>query len=243
MPQTDKWFKDYVVFTGIIALINFLVLIVIWLQRVVMTAQLTTVQKQLTEMQMMREQTVEQMKNASNQTRDLIQQNADQVAAAQSSAAAAKETVEAMRRSIRLDQRAWLSIEQVTVSGLKFEGRLEISIKITNTGRTPAKHANLGMNVDPVENGKEPRFYFADPTGGSAVIFPKGEYSNFGVLNCTPENLKKILSGEIVVWVYGKIVYEDIFGSKHWLKFCYSMNAQQETFNIHTEHNETDDNE
>jgi len=164
--------------------------------------------------------------------------------AAKESADAAKKTVETMQRFERINQRAWLSIKDISYVERPFAGghRLQVDVGVTNTGRTPAKNANLGLNVEAVEKNREPAFNFPDPTGSSAVIFPNGDYGNSGLFNLSRDNWQHVLNGELRVWAYGKVIYNDIFGLHHWIRYCYVFDPRN-LFALHGQHNEIDDNE
>lgn len=148
VQQTDAWFKGYVIFTAVIAAINFLVLIVIWLQRKEMQSQrdamrdqVIAMKNQLTEMQTAREQTIEQMKNASAQTGDIVRQGAAQVAALNISANIATKTADAAQRSAKA---AELTAQRFT----QIEGaRIIVKIEWSPTGNLMYGDGSDGMTT------------------------------------------------------------------------------------------------
>lgn len=84
-PQSDRWFKVYVISSIAIAAINFGVLFVIWRQRKemqgqrgIMAGQLTVMEHQLQEMKIAREETAVQAEEAGEKTEQLIQHASDQ---------------------------------------------------------------------------------------------------------------------------------------------------------------------
>ena len=241
-PQPESgWFIGYVVATLIIAVINFGMLVVIWRQKNVMAGQLN-------EMQKAREQTdsliaqaaaqVEQMKSAGEQTAKLISHAESQVAALQTSANAAKASTDAMR----LEQRAWISINKILCKKGDNFSPFRVEIKLGNTGRTPAKRVAAKTEIILEAAGKIPIFTFIDPEGsGQTLIFPNGEQQTY-VSADLHANASNIANGKKIIWVYGKVTYQDISNVAHWIKFCFYFEPEDNGFYAHLEHNDIDSN-
>jgi hypothetical protein len=227
-----------------------------------MNGQLEQMKHQVNEMQTAREQTIAQMTNSGIQTDELIEHASNQAEAllnvaefsltharaatitaeaTTKAAEAAQANVKAMERSQRLAERAWLSPDIIEAT-LDSNGLFKVWVKTINTGRTPAIKANLGMNITPSNSDTIPIFTFPDPTGFSTVIFPNSDWRNFIDGTFSDIALRKVHNGEIIVWINGKVIYEDIFGRAHWVKFCYRMRMPDRVCLAHSEHNEIDNN-
>ncbi len=142
---------------------------------------------------------------------------------------------------MRLDQRAWVAVHGI---GGSFEvGKpWDIRIFLADTGKTPAINARLSCNVELTQ--KESDIIFnAQAYGPSTVIAPSNS-GTFCVLwpnesepdptvhQSLGQEVKDRFSKRIVTaFVYGSVLYDDIYGSHHWLVFCRSMGPDGQTWN------------
>jgi hypothetical protein len=67
----------------------------------------------------------------------------------------------------------------------------------------------------------------ASPT----VLFPGAILKGAGVTAgpVSADDIKKLRSGELAIYVYGEVFYSDIYGKKHFTQFCTFARASQST--------------
>jgi hypothetical protein len=155
-------------------------------------------------------------------------------------------------QALHLDQRAW-------VSAKSFGGQPEIGkawkvvVSIKNTGKTFGKNFRIAATMAHKELADaDPDFErrigdIVKPHPSlRGVIAPNDEVQ---IIVSAPEvmtndALNYFKSPTIVVLVFGKIFYSDIFGCDHWTTFCYQWMPDGTSWNAYGNgsYNETDDN-
>jgi hypothetical protein len=138
---------------------------------------------------------------------------------------------------MRKDQRAWI---QVTLEGsvaTVANTTPSISIVLGNTGKTPATHVVGDFYIEIVPNGQDPRFEASilHTTMTSGAIFPNapqettvvrarpkvGGNSDEGEGDPLTENeMASLNDGKSWIAIYGRVAYQDVFHSNHWINFC-----------------------
>jgi len=106
----------------------------------------------------------------------------------QSAAGSASKSINVTQQAIRLDQRAWVAVEKITVNSPTLEANKEFEVELThkNTGKTPAKNVILITRWDSVFKGMKLN-YATEATERSnltangrtmsrALIAPNAEY-------------------------------------------------------------------
>lgn len=159
--------------------------------------------------------------------------------AAQRSASAAEKTAEAAQKNVatataalnatierdQRDQRAWVGIEKMNLIKREVaEGRVGFTINIQNTGKTPGLRATprIRYSRTPVKDLGD--FDFPPKVIESSVYAP-GVASRqlFFFLPEEAFNGQEVdlfYAGKLPVYIYGAIDYEDVFGKKHFTRFC-----------------------
>jgi hypothetical protein len=135
-----------------------------------------------------------------------------------------KDLASLSEKSLRIDQRAWISY---TVQSFPNPGVAPVDqpffvhFEFKNSGRTPARnvkacYAYTFLSRETIPDFKCPKI------GDIGNIFPQG--SSYSDLLVSPKFDKsdrdKILDGSYRLWVYGRVQYSDVFGVDHWLQFC-----------------------
>ncbi|HXM95758.1 MAG TPA: hypothetical protein VOA64_16150 [Candidatus Dormibacteraeota bacterium] len=163
-----------------------------------------------------------------------------QLKIAQTQANAAQESVKAIQRQMRQDQRAWMTISSGNTDFAKKtveskEVLVTIPITITNTGKTPAKRVVTEIVVENVSMSKAPSFSYvvARTTDVGGAILPNAahqiavqplefvpETKEFRTKPLSDLEYQELLAGKSYMATYGRIEYKDVFGVKHWFKFC-----------------------
>lgn len=146
------------------------------------------------------------------------------------------------------DQRAWVGVDSIT-GNVELGKPLIVTVQYRNTGKSPALKLITIASVEPVDKGKEPSFTYEPNLAGvlsSTVLQPNAIYRNIlnagGATNIavTQVGYDRIRSGDLVVFVYGKLTYEDIFSRSHRTTFCVYLDPIGKTWNTYKGYNEVD---
>ncbi len=248
----ERWIQIYIAITGVLALIGLGGL-------GVMRRQLREMREGRRQTDALIKRAIEQssaIKDAAEQTDRLIEQAieqantaAEQAKAASMAACAAKtsaenfaqvagssvQSVHLAQEAMRLEQRAWVFVTETRASELQVSRPLSITIGFKNTGRTPARNVQIAAHLDPLPKGQvpEPRL---DKTQNRGVIPPNGTLfvtistGRKHAEGVTEQGLEAITSGELIVWVYGTVTYDDIFETRQATMFCYMLHPDGKTF-------------
>jgi len=143
--------------------------------------------------------------------------------------------------ALHLDQRAWIDVS-FGMPVLKENSPISVPITVTNTGKTAAKTFEGYIVIASVKREDEPLFGGLDKPGEGRVpmrvgillpnrptsvmfVAVKPGTQNREQVFLTPSLNQEIQNGQSVILAYGRINYTDIFGTKHWIKFCGSHGA------------------
>jgi hypothetical protein len=130
--------------------------------------------------------------------------------------------------SQRLDQRAWVIVDNYSPTPLKAGEPFGIMVNFKNTGRTPARQMIGWTALDPLPRGKSPTFKqrrqilggTLPPNGGSHHVTAFQNTEEKQVAPLTEASVAAIMRGETVLWIYGGYTYSDVFGASHWMQYC-----------------------
>jgi hypothetical protein len=184
---------------------------------------------------------------ANNSSAIIAQQGIAQHALAESQKSVDK-SLGATIDNFHLDQRAWIAAMQVAGKP-ELDKPLEIIVTVKNTGKTFAKEfTNIAIS-EPVPRGKRPDFAKGGKQRDSvSVIAPNGEYLMrlYPIKGSPTEKLNQfdfdaLTSGDITLFVHGRLIYNDIFGCPHWTTFCTKM-TRSFLWESCSVHNDADDN-
>lgn len=132
----------------------------------------------------------------------------------------------ARERVVRMEFRAYLSIAEFEITSFSEGKQLEYMIYIKNTGKTPAQNIRV---VGGCKNYR-PDVYINDfdslnntnpvitsvATGGDiefhVVVSPD--------IDLTEKYINEITNGIYPLYILGTINYEDVFGDKHYTRYC-----------------------
>jgi hypothetical protein len=158
--------------------------------------------------------------------------------AAKDAARISDDTLKFNEQSVRLDQRPWIGIDKFNV--VKNGDTLRFSAVIKNYGRTPALRVvdDHDMKVLPIPQGEfqtSPRFMFGTLVPGGQFDLTWERVSLEGAL------AHDIREGNKGVYVFGKVWYDDVWGSHHYFEFCQIMQKGGEGLNSCAHNHGTDD--
>jgi len=183
----------------------------------------------------------------------------DAARAAENSAAHSKQSLDAAIEQNRLDQRAWIGIEDVKAPDAISAGPpIVFAVNIKNSGKTPALNLKMFTIIGrayPPDELNDLDFQAAD-TGSNYAHAPgtmmPGTFAHVLVQTehpMTETRVADIRSGKEVIYIWGTIRYEDIFQHQHATKFCVVgserlINTEKGTFTLDfsecTRHNDAD---
>jgi hypothetical protein len=172
--------------------------------------------------------------------------------AATKAAKAAEDSVAFAKENAHLDQRAWVAA--IDIKGTPEVGKIfTVNVTAKNSGKTFAKNFRMAVVVEPITETNEPNFSLEESAEAQkepnvSILEPNGEYVTNTELRkerppheITKEDLDRIRSGELKIFVHGKLTYDDIFGCAHWTTFCVRLKSDLRYANYGT-HNDADDN-
>src|SRR5215813_9288090 len=251
-PPLDRWFLVYVIFTAALGLMGLSGLGLVYRQ----LREMTEARKQTDSLIKRAIEQSSALTDSAEQTDRLIQQAiqqsntaAEQARTANMAACAAKTSAESFgqiagtsaqslqfaQETMRLEQRAWVFVTETRVSDLHAGKPLGIVVGFKNTGRTPAKNVQIANCIEVLPKGQVPEPNLEKtqsrgiipPNGTLFVTIGAGRKNAEGV---TDRGLRGIMSGELVVWVYGTTTYEDVFENRQATMFCYMLQPDGKTF-------------
>ena len=160
-------------------------------------------------------------------------------------------TVHEFNKQTELDQRAWIGLQGV--DGFPKAGEeLRVSPRYINTGKTMALHVRRQANwtilwhedrFKPIWDGRhEPNV-----SGGYAVSnlvpnLPMTQHLHDPRRGnqISQRDYNWINEGDLVLYVYGRVCYDDIFQKPHWIHFCDFYNPDDNTYSSCEIYNEID---
>jgi hypothetical protein len=129
-----------------------------------------------------------------------------------------------MRKATKLDQRAWLGVEDIPGAARIGEFFAAV-VHIKNTGKTPAINTRWGATLDPRNTEPDVAMDCISAMNKThrGVVAPGGMLSipakaePWGRLN--KDSLQTL--GNKLIYIHGCVLYDDIFAEhSHWLTFC-----------------------
>jgi hypothetical protein len=132
-------------------------------------------------------------------------------------------TVCVMMRTARTQLRAYLSVEPDGINPYKGQNYLISHIKIRNNGQIPARDVSVYSAIDRDTNGQRKAFDLGAVTAAKTAVQPRAKMRvGTGAWNipAASDRQKELeLNGWLYVW--GKVTYNDSYGTQRWTKFCH----------------------
>jgi voltage-gated potassium channel Kch len=133
-----------------------------------------------------------------------------------------------------MDQRAWVGPVEMVEPQIREGHTLVFEIIVTNSGKTLARKVSTNVMTKsfpvgarfipeyPVGKGRQPH------EGGAIVVFPgmKVSLTTPPIETLTKEAIEALRTNRIVLYIFGKITYEDVFGKSHLTTFCYFLRPE-----------------
>ena len=145
--------------------------------------------------------------------------------ASEKSATTAAGSVTASQQSFRDDQRAWVGLENFSLTSFE-QGKIVITVNVINSGKTPAQDlfSTNKMTVLPVRvSAAEPVMLPIEWAPGPALP-PQGRYQ---VTLSAPGGIsihyQSIKDGSKFLYLLGELKYDDVYGQGRSTKFCVTL--------------------
>jgi hypothetical protein len=163
---------------------------------------------------------------------------------------AAQSSIEQVERNAHLDQRAWVAVTDINATGPEVGKIWNIQLIAQNTGKTFAKSLKIFARRQTLPKGRIPDFESEERKAflgeEGSVLAPNG-HTDIPMVSDHPSPVDetyfgKINSGDQIVFLYGRLTYDDIFTCPHWTTFCLTFDPSSGGFMFYKTHNGADDN-
>jgi hypothetical protein len=136
-----------------------------------------------------------------------------------------KDQADTLEKTRIVSQRPYAYAEPIALFHVQGVGVLQAYTSIGNSGSTFAIDAQRFIRIEVSDKHESiTRTIRPDRVTGTVVLNPGGKQilvTNWSGGRLTAVQFEKVRSGTLFVYVFGKIIYKDIFGGKHGTDFCY----------------------
>lgn len=126
--------------------------------------------------------------------------------------------------NFRRQTRAWVGLTGGLSINIRANETGRITLTVKNTGPTPALNTSIQFWHDVKARGQAVSFQVPAPLpmASRSVIFPgETRVANINVVrDFTPQEIGRLTSGDITIYVLGRITYEDVFDRSHTTDLC-----------------------
>jgi hypothetical protein len=156
--------------------------------------------------------------------------------AATKAAKAAENSVTLAMKNAHLDQRAWVAVTQIATTQPKAGEAYKPLIILKNSGKTFAKKVRIAASWEFITKRSYPDFSLEDQKSREIanrdgfIIAPDAEHHLTDTTTNTPlteSEVRDYESGDLQMFIHGKITYVDIFKCEHWTTFVLYSNPEQ----------------
>jgi hypothetical protein len=165
-----------------------------------------------------------------------------------------QEVFDSAIENFHLEQRAWVGPMRVSSPKYEHEGKnvfvkkglpLRCGVHIANSGKTPALKLRTRLSVSAINSDAEfhPEYVIDSSDKDSITVLQPGMTLtlNFSSsLEIFSTNIDDFKEERRILYMYGVIDYEDIFGNPHSTKFCMYLAPDLMTFKGADTYNEAD---
>jgi hypothetical protein len=137
----------------------------------------------------------------------------------------------------RLDQRAWVGPVEALMPKSAESPEPHLGVKIMNSGKTPARKLRSQISTQYLPAGAEfvPIYKDVSMKPSISVIQPGMRINllslaTLGIM--TRQEMDGVRAGRNILYLYGLLTYEDIFGRPHWTKFCLYLQKDLTGFSV-----------
>jgi hypothetical protein len=234
-----------VLITGIV------VCIIYGKQLTIMQGQLSVMDRQLSEMEDSGKQT-DRIIAADERLAKAMEDNVanEKEALAQSkkisdkNLAQSKSSLEAAIALSRSDQRAWVGATEIRDLNFSVGELTKYSVRVRNTGKSPALHVTVEVAGQYVPRGEKVEFVYPPLSTftSNATVQPGviTSVTTVGPVALNQTQVNALKSGESVIYLYGKIRYQDVFRVVHHATFCFVVETDLRSADSCDRYNDAD---
>lgn len=183
-----------------------------------------------------------EVRSGSTQTDKIIDADQRIATAMEGAVGQAAASLAETQKSFRDDQRAWIGPVAGPIIDWGVGKKFSVAIPVKNDGKTPATDVTTVMAIRPLSRQKLPIFTDLVKPSGHFVLQPGG-VTYIKIIGGRPINqadFDAVNSGDIILWVYGKITYDDVFGRHHWTTFAQTFNPSNMGLDMYSTDNQVD---
>ncbi len=133
--------------------------------------------------------------------------------------------------------RAWITVKDASYQELREGQKIISTVKFINSGNSPALnltiHNNVAIRNTPIE---APMKFIPinNPAPSVAVIGPQVLHKSIIVANVIANKalIEKINTGDLLIYVWGVVKYDDIFNGKHETGYCLKSRVGTTIFDV-----------
>lgn len=126
--------------------------------------------------------------------------------------------------AMKLDERAWVGVIKVNQFDFKTGPGFTIPFDVTNSGKTPALNVHSEVTLKSLEKTVVfvPTYDEPHPIKPSIYVIQPQMHMTLSTLpiDVSERQFNDIANGRGILYAYGHIVYDDIFGTEHNTTFC-----------------------
>lgn len=142
--------------------------------------------------------------------------------AALKAANAADSSVVVSKQSMRISNRAYLFAESLKAK-INHDHTVTIDYSVKNYGNSPARKTKVTIGCSVLKTFTDTLAYHASDTAEISFPIPPGKtvpYTKTVTSKISEANMKLYNMDSVHVYVYGEIIYIDMFGDNHHSPFC-----------------------
>lgn len=162
----------------------------------------------------------------------------------QDSAATANSTLDAMQRNAQRELRAYVFVEQASVTDIRSPDGYTVLIKSKNFGRTPASEYNnsihIGIDTYPVATNPQPARPLDASRPTRSSFPPDAQLSGTHKMpRLTQQQIDNFNAGKLALYVVGEMTYRDAFGNprRTWYRLYHNVECGPKTMRTTKEGN------
>jgi hypothetical protein len=150
----------------------------------------------------------------------------------------AKDTASSLnmvKSSLEVSERARLGIEGVTAYAWVPDTKASVTVMIRNSGHSPASNVIAVIQAQARPSSLPPLEPLGDPKGRkSRSVIPPGSTQSVTLVmpTLTAVQIAALRKGELILYVVGKVLYEDDFGHHHAVRFCSFHEAESDEWGL-----------
>jgi hypothetical protein len=151
------------------------------------------------------------------------------------------------RENAETELRAYVNFNGVKKHSFVVGEKIDFSVDFHNAGKTPANNIQIfidvktGTGVYPVEQAKVDSIVKTQPrsTLGANQTIHTSLKPEIAFVFRRNDSLY-ISQEKSTMFVFGKTIYQDIFGKDHYTRFCYYLSSRTKSFYIYKKYNDSD---